>query len=202
MAKRKLKLTEKIILLSTLFMAIFLIGFWLSLQRTGRKYILPVGFSGWVTIQYSQPDASPLPLVDGFWELKIPPSGYLETSSQLEKGWGKDVFFWEGPEGQHPIPNYTESSEGLRMHIHGRDIRHYSHEDLLQELPVGTDTTLWDGTQLSRPSESEVSYRPGKVSLEYFYLFDTPQLLDVPLPPNPGRNALESMEDHLLTPDS
>ena len=83
MPKRKLKLVEKIILLSTVFMAIFLIGFWLSLKRTNRKYIIPEGYKGWVTIRYNFPGSSPLPEVDGFYELHIPDSGYLFTSTPL-----------------------------------------------------------------------------------------------------------------------
>ncbi len=198
MFKRKLKLTEKIILLSTLFMAIFLIGFWLSLKRTNRRYIIPEGYSGWVTIRYNYPDAAPLPKFDEYWELHIPDSGYLYTSSPLEKGWGKDEFFWNGPSGMRPIPNYLSGEEGTEMYIHGRDIRHFSHESLLTQLPVGKDTILWDGTELSRKSETEVSYQTGKLSLEYFYIFSTPHSLDSPLPEIPNKEALESMKDRII----
>lgn len=198
MLKRKLKFTERIILLSTVFMAIFLIGFWLSLKRTNRKYIIPEGYEGWVTVRYNFPGSSPLQEVDGFYELHIPDSGYLLTSSPLEKGWGKDEFYWRGPSGLVPIPNYTDGEEGTQMYIHGRDIKHFSHEALLEQLPVGTDTILWDGTEISRRSATEVRYQAGKVSLEYFHIFPSPRDLDTPLPKIPNKEALESMKDRII----
>ena len=199
MPKRKLKLVEKIILLSTVFMAIFLIGFWLSLKRTNRRYIIPQGYKGWVTIRYNFPGSPPLPEVDGFYQLQIPDSGYLFTSTPLEKGWGKDEFYWQSPSGLVSIPNYTQTEEGTQMYIHGRDIRPFSHEALLNQLPVGVDTLLWDGTELNRKSATEVRYKPGKVSLEYFYLFPSPQPIDVPLPKIPNKEALESMKDRIIS---
>ncbi|MEM9083441.1 MAG: hypothetical protein AAGB34_07585, partial [Planctomycetota bacterium] len=155
-------------------MVILLIGFWLSLKRTNRVYLLPEGFSGWVTIRYNSPDAEALPLTDGAFELRIPDSGYLYTSSPLEKGWGKDTFFWLKASEKEEIPNYIQVGGQTRMFIHGRDIRHFSHEHLLKTLEVGQDTILWDGTEIERKSEREVRYQAGELSLEYFYVFDTP----------------------------
>ena len=198
MARRKLKFVEKVIILSTVFMAIFLIGFWLSLKRTNRVYLIPEGYEGWVTIRYNSPEAEALPLTDGAFQLRIPESGYLYTSSPLEKGWGKDAFFWVKATEEIAIPNYVQEEGTTRMHIHGRDIRHFSHEHLLKSLAVGQDTTLWDGTELERKSESEVRYQPGNLSLEYFYVFASPQNIDVPLPPIPNKEALESMQDRML----
>jgi len=179
-------------------MAIFLIGFWLSLKRTNRNYYVPPNYEGWVSIKYNYPDAPPLLQDSKGYHIYIPDSGYLVTSTPLEKGWGKDQFFRQKADSVQPIPNYVRSSEETKMYIHGRDIRKFSHEAILKQLPVGTDTTMWDGTQIKRKSENEISYQPGDNSLEYFYIFTTPQPLDIHLPQNPQREALESMKDHAI----
>ncbi len=195
---KKLKKVDKIIILGGVFLAIFILGFWASLKRTDRNYYIPENFEGWVSIKYNYPGAEESKIGDKGWEIHIPDSGYLITSTPLEKGWGTDRFFWKGPGKTTPIPNYLEQDGKVLMYIHARDIRRFSHQSMLRNLAPGTDTTLWDGTKIERKQNNEISYQPGKVTLEYFYVFRKPQPLNVKLPLNPNREALESMKDYEL----
>jgi hypothetical protein len=53
---------------------------------TPSIYLIPEGFTGWVTIEYEVADAPPLPFEDGHRLFIIPRSGRLETSSPQELG--------------------------------------------------------------------------------------------------------------------
>lgn len=195
---KKLTRIDKIIIVSAVFLSIFILGFWLSLKRPNRNYYLPPAYEGWVSIKYNYPDATMSHKGEKGLELYIPDSGYLTTSSPLEKGWGKDRFYWRKQGSDIPIPNYIEKEGQVLMYIHARDIRRFSHESILKDLPIGTDTILWDGTHIKRKSNNEVSYQPGEPTLEYFYIFKEPQPIDIQLPPNPRREALESLKDYEL----
>jgi len=195
---KKLKKVDKIIILGGVFLAVFILGFWLSLKRTDRNYYIPENYEGWVSIKYNYPGAAESKLGDQGWEIHIPDSGYLITSTPLEKGWGKDRFFWEDHGKITPIPNYIEQDGEVLMYVHARDIRRFSHESILRSLAPGTDTTLWDGTKIERKQNNKISYQPGRATLEYFYVFREPQPLNIELPPNPNREALESMQDYEL----
>jgi hypothetical protein len=53
-------------------------------QEKGRRpyrYLIPEGYVGWVRVDFNVKDAPELPIEDGYYLLKIPPTGYLQTSS-------------------------------------------------------------------------------------------------------------------------
>jgi len=63
-------------------------------ERTPEKYLLPEGYAGWVRINYNIKDAAPLPKENGYYILRIPPTGMINTSSNGEVGWGRDEFYY------------------------------------------------------------------------------------------------------------
>jgi hypothetical protein len=66
--------------------------------RQPSRYLIPDGYVGWVKIIFRKSDAPALPVEDGHYLLKIPPSGSLETSSEIEYGVasGDDYFYYCG----------------------------------------------------------------------------------------------------------
>jgi len=63
-------------------------------RRAPIKYLFPEGYIGWVRIDWKVPDAPPLPVEDGYYIIKFPASGRIQTSSDLEYGWGKDQDYY------------------------------------------------------------------------------------------------------------
>ena len=61
-------------------------------------YLFPEGYVGWTRVDYHVKDASKLSIEDGRQIYRFPPSGYLQTSSGLEFGRGRDVtyFYYSG----------------------------------------------------------------------------------------------------------
>lgn len=198
MDKRKWKLLDKIILVSGLAFAAFMIVFWLFLKRSNKDYYLPRGFVGWVTIRYQLPDAAPLPERDGVLQVSVSEEGVAETSTALDEGWGRDRYFWVGEGDTVQIPASEKVAGDFHLYLHGHSYQFYSHEDLIKTLPVGADTLLWDGTKITMEAEAEVSYQPGEKTLEYFYLSKQSQPIRFVPPENPSREYLKSLEDYRL----
>ncbi|HEY0004837.1 MAG TPA: hypothetical protein VGB17_08490 [Pyrinomonadaceae bacterium] len=46
-----------------------------------HRYLIPQGYVGWVRIDFNVKEAPPLPLEDGYYIVRVPPTGYLQTSS-------------------------------------------------------------------------------------------------------------------------
>lgn len=74
-----------------------------SPPRTPNKYILPEGYVGWVEIVHDVPHARPLPVEDGYLVVRFPGSGVLETSSPLQNGCARDVYYYATDGGLSPI---------------------------------------------------------------------------------------------------
>ena len=62
-------------------------------QTTPCVYLIPAGFTGWVTIELSVLGAPPLPHEDGARVITVPPSGKVMTSSPQEIGIVDHRFF-------------------------------------------------------------------------------------------------------------
>lgn len=198
MDKRKWKLVDKIILVSGLAFAAFMLVFWLFLKRSNKDYYLPQGFEGWVMIQYGAPGELPLPEKEGVLQVSVSASGHATTSTALDEGWGRDRYFWVGEGDTVQIPSSEKVAGDFYLYLHGHSYQFYSHEALLKVLPLGTDTLLWDETRITMEAEGEVSYQPGEKTLEYFYISSQPQPIQFVPPENPSREYLKSLEDYRL----
>jgi hypothetical protein len=69
------------------------------ITRHPTRFLIPVGYVGWVEVKYGDSDAPAFPLDKGTLVCRIPDSGLLVTSSSLEKGWAKDEYFYYSKEG-------------------------------------------------------------------------------------------------------
>lgn len=194
---RKLKLIDKIILIGVAIMAGFILLLFFSGKRKNRDFYLPPDFEGWVKIKHSVPGAPPLPEEDGIYQLHVPDSAYIETSTPLKGGWGRDRFFTQSSTGPEPIPAYLTIDDETHFYIHEQSSYPISYESLLPELPDGVDTTFWDGTEVEKQGR-RVIYTPGKNVLEYFYVSRKAQPLGFRPPKNPDQERLISTEDREL----
>ena len=195
MAKRKLKRIEIIILVGFISSVLTFMFFWWGNKKTNRDFYLPQGYEGWVMIHYGESGADALPLVEETQQIRVPSDGLLETSTPLEIGWRRDRFFWLSPNGDTiPIPSLVDGDAGGKIYLHQRQFFSRSYMDLAAEMPSGSDTTLADGTEISKLGSGYLNYKPGTKSLEYFYLSAEPQPLQFNPPPNPRSQALESLD--------
>lgn len=192
---RNLKFIDKIIIVGVVCMAIFIVLIFFAGKRANRDFYIPEHFQGWVKIKHGTGNSSPLEKKDGAYQIYIPDSGYLETSTLLSTGWGRDRFFFIDTDGSTElIPNYINDNGEEKMLIHGKSSFPISHEHLLSKLPDQADTTLWDETKITK-SGGRVIYTPGKRLLEYFYICSKPQPLTFYPPLNEDPEMLKSTED-------
>ena len=63
------------------------------IARHPTKYFIPEGYVGWVKINHGE-KADPLQLSNGKYICRIPASGVLDTSSNVEGGWAKDEYLY------------------------------------------------------------------------------------------------------------
>jgi hypothetical protein len=144
-------------------------------------------YSGWITIVHSYPDAPPLPKKDGVLQVHITDtSGILYTSTHLEQGWSRNDFYWVADTGLRPIPKYLdgEGEDGYLIYLHRNEFYHFNHYPMLDSLPIGTDTTMWDGTRMIKYAEKDRIYNPGFKTVEFWYISEEPK----PVTFNPPKN--------------
>lgn len=194
----KLKFIDKIIIVGVGCMAIFILLLFFSGKRINRDFYIPENLQGWVKIKHGIGENNPLEVKDGSYQIYIPDSGYLETSTYLSSGWGRDRFFRIKLDGSTElIPNYIDEDGKKKLFIHSKSSFPISHVTLLAQLPSEVDTTLWDETKI-RKSGGRVIYTPGKKLLEYFFISLKPEPLTFYPPPNPDTEMLKSTEDREL----
>jgi uncharacterized protein DUF6843 len=63
-------------------------------RRPPSRFLIPSGYTGWITIQYSVAGAPPLPREGKFLLVRLTDNGSLQTSSNLPEGWADDQFFY------------------------------------------------------------------------------------------------------------
>lgn len=198
---QSLKRIEKIILLSFVFSIAMMFALWLMDKEPDRDFYIPAGYNGWLTIRYEVVGAEPLPLEDGRQQIVFNAEGIAETSSELEVGWRRDNYFWRSAAGDTPIPKSLEQEGEYYLYVQKHEYYVHDHLAVLKGLPPGSDTTLWDGTEISRGEAQEVSYEKGRKTLEYFYISVEPQALMFVPPPLQSDEALLDDEDRQIRVD-
>jgi len=167
---KNLKLIDRVIIIGTLTGAIFILGFVWSIKRSDRDYFLPANFEGWVTIVHQYPEAEPLAIKSGVLQAYIPDNGVLYTSTSLEQGWGRNQFFIEQNGQWIQLPNKEEVNGEPAIYMHRHEFYHFAHYAMLDTLPVGTDTLMFDGARLIKYDENDRVYNPGRKTIETFYI--------------------------------
>ncbi len=85
-------------------LAVLLLGGYIAYaniwKSPGLRYEFSDGFRGWVVIQYGDPRGEPLPVREGFYILRIPPSGCFRTATPQLDGLRKIVYQHVTQDGQ------------------------------------------------------------------------------------------------------
>lgn len=69
-------------------------------QRNPSRFLIPEGYVGWLMVKYQVKDAYALPIEDGHYLITFPPSGRVQTSSELEYGWASNDYFHYSSDGK------------------------------------------------------------------------------------------------------
>lgn len=187
--KRRFSLVEKIILIGFVAFAVFIVGYWLTMKRPNKDFYVPQNLTGWVTIYYGVPNAPALPVEKGVWQVKIPASGRLETSTVFEDGWSRDRFFrYDSAGNKTEIPRSLNENGTLKKWIFWYESHFVNFSKLGSQLSPNQDTLLYEGTRLYKDNMGNLQYSEGKKSLEAFYLSAKP--LDIVHNPPPLADSL------------
>lgn len=87
-----------------------------SAIRTSRRavrYLIPQGYIGWICVEFNVQGTPPLPLENGYYLLKFPRDGWLQTSSKVEYGWAKDEYYYYSVKGRHRLEDTGPGMGGL-----------------------------------------------------------------------------------------
>lgn len=77
-------------------------------QRHPSRYLIPDKYVGWVRINYRIKDAPAIPVKDGYYLFKFPPTGLINTSSEGEEGWASDEYYYYSERGLQRLPHTTD----------------------------------------------------------------------------------------------
>lgn len=58
------------------------------------KYLVPMGYVGWLQVDFNVKGAPALPVEDGYYVIKIPDTGHLQTSTSDGHGILGDYYFY------------------------------------------------------------------------------------------------------------
>lgn len=96
------KKTVKLAKIAICLLCVFFVGVMLFIGNMRRpvRYVIPHGYSGWISVKYSVAKATALPLEEGFLLAIIPIGGKLETTSPLEERWGADQYYQVDKNGE------------------------------------------------------------------------------------------------------
>src|SRR5438105_4417352 len=71
--------------------------------RRSERLLVPAGYVGWIEVQYGVKGAPPLPIENGWYVIRIPPEGRLQTSSEYQDGWAADEFWYYSGSRRWPV---------------------------------------------------------------------------------------------------
>lgn len=82
-------------------------------RRQPVRYLIPDGYVGWIKINFREQNAAALPIEDGYSVARIPESGELKTSSDIEYGWAKDEYYYYSNDTAHLLKATGRGGGGL-----------------------------------------------------------------------------------------
>ena len=170
---RKLTLFDKALIVSGLSAVAVFALYVFVMNRPPRQYYIPQNFSGWVTIKYEKPNAPALEEKNGYLQVIIPENGIVETSSKLESGWSRDEHYWMIDAKTTLIPKSIGEAEDRKRYVHDDLEENMAIDSILMKLPMECDTTLWDGTRISKRGE-KADVRSGRKVLQHFFVTAQP----------------------------
>src|SRR5258708_427830 len=102
--------------------------------RRANRYLIPDGYVGWVRVDYKINDALALPIEDGYYLIKFPPTGRVQTSIGMEEGYALDQYYYYRDDERHIL----NQDEMIRNLFTGRKGQEQIHEYFF----VGTENEL------------------------------------------------------------
>lgn len=167
--KRKKRYFNKLLLVVFLSAILYFGGYVFFSKRHSRYYYLPKGFYGWVTVKYEKPGAPELDYKNGAYQIYVPVSGIVETSTKLESGWGRDEHYWWDGKTAELIPKRVDTAGQKMKRIHEITYETMDYSIILANLPASTDTLLWEGSRI-RKRGMMTDIKTGRKILEHFWV--------------------------------
>ncbi len=135
-----------ILLLFTLFSST--VGCQVKEHRPSR-FLIPQNYIGWVRIDFNIESAPTLPIENNYYLFKIPLTGHLETSSDIEYGVADDQYFYYSGNDRKKIQLSTADDSGMiRAGFNGQHEKGTMNSNVQQLIStyqyffVGTDEDL------------------------------------------------------------
>jgi hypothetical protein len=127
------------ILLSILSVVCFATTSCTDKHRTPSRYLIPDGYVGWVRINYNIQDAPAIPIKDGYYLFKFPQTGLINTSSEGEKGWAQDEYYYYSEHEWQRLPHITDKGMIWGQISYGSDTISGQEPTKYSEFFVGTE---------------------------------------------------------------
>lgn len=180
---REWKLLDKILLISGSTTLLLFIGYIIGTHRAPREFYLPSGYNGWVMIRYEKSGGQKCLTDEGTRRIVVGKNGIADVQEEYEGGWGKEAYFyWDGLVATE-IPRDVATAEMHKTFIHGVKTGYPDHTETYRLIAPDSDTTLWDGTEISRGSTEKLDVRAGRKTVEWFYISSEPLPYGNPIPP-------------------
>jgi Carboxypeptidase regulatory-like domain len=78
------------------------------------RFLVPLGYAGWLLLDYGVKDARPVPVEDGVQVFKFPATGVLSTSSGGPERGAEDEYYYYSADGSlQEIPTDYRSGHGM-----------------------------------------------------------------------------------------
>ena len=81
--------------------------------RVPVRYLVPTGYVGWIKIEFDVSNAPPLPVEDYYLVCQIPPSGKLQTSSDIQFGVAKDEYYYYAVDSRQALKATRSDGGGM-----------------------------------------------------------------------------------------
>lgn len=131
-------------------------------QRRPSRYLIPEGYVGWVRINFNVKGTPPIPIEEGHYLFKFPPSGLIETSSDLEYGWAKDEYYYYCGDTRRKLESTGWGDGGMIWAgYNGSSGNHPIETDIHAGFFVGTEEE-----EKKYGSEKDENYQPKRGAID------------------------------------
>lgn len=103
------------------------------------RYLIPEGYVGWVRIEFEVPGAPTVPMEDGEYLFKVPPTGVLKTSLTLQKGGPEVRYYYYSEERRQQLSDRSQDRNRLVWGRISGAVSGLSGEKSYEEFFVGTE---------------------------------------------------------------
>jgi len=129
--------------------------------RRSSSFLIPEGYVGWVRVEFESSGAAPVPVEDGEYIFRIPPSGLLKTSSAEQYGWAKDHYYYESKGGVRMLSDTGQNENLIWGKINCEESGSQGNR-AYEEFFVGTEEQFKEQMKGTRNVGSSVPEPPAK----------------------------------------